>query len=148
MCPCPWPLNFTRHTSPGPWPLSLGPRLVLTGACPRHVLPRALHRGTMALSSAGSSANVEEHSDLLTHVQRSASIQRLLPTASSVPPAILERGMGCVIADKPPVYGELTLDEQAAARLARLNLKQAKENKRCHDKYGKAFFGDSDGPLS
>ena len=46
--------------------------------------------------------------------------------------------MGCVIADKPPVYGELTLDEQAAARLARFNLKQAKENKRCHDKHARA----------
>ena len=56
----------------------------------------------------------------------------------SVPPAILESGMGCVIADKPPVDGELTLEEQAAARLARFNLKQAKENKRCHDKNARA----------
>ena len=43
-----------------------------------------------------------------------------------------------MIADKPPVYGELTLEEQAAARLARFNLKQAKENKRCHDKNARA----------
>ena len=100
--------------------------------------PTNMHGGTTALSSAGSSANVEEHSDLLTRVQRSASIQRLLPTASSVPPAIFERRLGRVIADKPPVYGELTLKEQAAARLARFNLKQAKENKRCHDKNARA----------
>ena len=93
--------------------------------------------GTTALSSAGSSANVEEHSDL-TRVQRSASVQRVQPTASSVPPAILESGIGCVIADKPPVDGELTLEEQAAARLARFNLKQTKENKRCHDRYARA----------
>ena len=93
--------------------------------------------GTTALSSAGSSANVEEHSDL-TRVQRSASVQRVQPTASSVPPAILESGIGCVIADKPPVDGELTLEEQAAARLARFNLKQAKENKRCHDRNARA----------
>ena len=97
-----------------------------------------MHGGTTALSSAGSSANVEEHSDLLTRAQRSASIQRLLPTASSVPPAIFERRLGRVIADKPPVYGELTLEEQAAARLARLDLKQAQENKRCRDKSARA----------
>ena len=58
--------------------------------------------------------------------------------ASSALPAILESGMGCVIADKPPVDGELTLEEQAAARLARFNLKQAKENKRCHDRNARA----------
>ena len=97
-----------------------------------------MHGGTTALSSAGSSANVEDHSDLLTRVQRSASFQRLLPTASSVPPAIFERRLGRVIADKPPVYGELTLEEQAAARLARLDLKQAQENKRCRDKSARA----------
>ena len=97
-----------------------------------------MHGGTTALSSAGSSANVEEHSDLLTRVQRSASFQRLLPTASSVPPAIFERRLGRVIADKPPVYGELTPEEEAAARLARLDLKQAQENKRCRDKSARA----------
>ena len=46
--------------------------------------------------------------------------------------------MGRVIADKPPVYGELTLEEEAAARLARLELKQAQENKRCRDKSARA----------
>ena len=116
-----------------PWLGNEGPRLELVENAKAEFV-----NGTTALSSAGSSANVEEHSDLLTHVQRSATIQRLQPTASSVPPAILERGMECVIANKPPVYGELTLDEQAAARLARFNLKQAKENKRCHDKHARA----------
>ena len=43
-----------------------------------------------------------------------------------------------MIADKPPVYGELTLDEQATAQLARFNLKQAKENKRTRDKSARA----------
>ncbi len=61
------------------------------------------------------------HSDLLTRVERSANTHRDRP-------GLFERKLELVIADKPPVAGKRTDEEEAAARLAHLEEKRAAEH--------------------
>ena len=63
------------------------------------------------------------HSDLLTRVESSAN-------SHPDRPGVFARALELVISDKPPVAGDRTVDEEAAARLAQLEKKNADEQAR------------------
>ena len=64
-------------------------------------------------------------SDLLTRVEGSANRNRV---------GVLERTLELLIADKPPIAGESTVEEEMEARLALLEKKRAEENVRCRER--------------
>ena len=63
------------------------------------------------------------HSDLLTRVEKSAN-------SHPDRPGVFARALELVISDLPPVAGDRTVDEEAAARLAQLEKKNADEQAR------------------
>ena len=67
------------------------------------------------------------HSDLLTRVERSANNHPDRPGA-------FERKLNLVIADKPPVADKRTGEEEAGARLAKLEAERAAERARCRER--------------
>ena len=67
------------------------------------------------------------HSDLLTRVERSANNHPDRPGAFA-------RKLDLVIADKPPVADKRTGEEEAGARLAKLEAERAAERARCRER--------------